>query len=226
MATSGVITGTMTARQVITAAMQDIGALGRSQTVNASDLALCIRHLNWMLKEWQADGINLWREKEWTAVWPADVAEGDLNPSIQDVMEVRYDDGTTERQLARWEMGDYQQLPVKTSSGTPTIYAVTRGLSAMRMRLWHVPTTNINLIITGARVVEDVTDAAQTLDIPQEWLSTVVANLGARLIMPFKLEDQNGPLLREAARLYALLRSYDRPASYFMYPESRGAYYG
>lgn len=226
MATSGVTTGTMNVRAVITAAMQDAGALGRNQAVNASDLVLCIRHLNWMLKEWQADGVNLWREKTSDLVWEADVAEGDLSPSIQDVMTVSYDNGTSERLLTRMEPGQYQAMPNKASPGFPTVYSVTRGLSAMRMRLWPVPTTDIDLIITYARVVEDVTDANQTLDIPQEWLSTVVANLGARLIMPFKLEDPNGVLLREAARLYATLRAYDRPSSYTIEPYGAGIGWG
>jgi hypothetical protein len=209
MPTSGVTTGTMNARAVIGAAMQDIGVLGRNQTVSGSDLTLGIRHLNWMLKEWQADGLNLWREKTSDLVWP-------------DVLSVRYDNGSTERALEPWSLGKYEMLPDKASAGNPTIYSVTRGLSATRMRLWPVPTADIDLIVTYARVAEDVTNANETLDIPQEWLSTVVANLAARLVMPFKVEDQNLMVIREAARLYAQLRAHDRPATYTIEPEGAG----
>lgn len=53
MATSGSYDYSVTAAQIIVAAMEDIGMLDPGQTINANDQATCLRRLNFIAKQWQ-----------------------------------------------------------------------------------------------------------------------------------------------------------------------------
>ena len=53
MATSGSYDYSVTAANIITAAMEDIGMLDPGQTINSNDQATCLRRLNFIAKQWQ-----------------------------------------------------------------------------------------------------------------------------------------------------------------------------
>lgn len=217
MATSGVISGLMTARDIVTAALQDLGVIAAREEASAEDMALGVRHLNWMLKEWMADGCNLWREEEGEVVLPADTSSLTLDPRVVDVLEMRRVVSTTNQmQLARWERADYDCLPNKIAQGAPTCFVPLKLRDAFQVRFWMVPTEDTTILYTAARVIEDVTDPNQNVDAPQEWTSTIVANLASRIMPAFGAQFQNVQTVRLAAQLYQQMRAYDRPASYFM----------
>jgi hypothetical protein len=217
MATSGVISGLMTARDIVTAALQDLAVIAGNEVPNANDMALGIRHLNWMLKEWMADGCNLWREFEDAVVIPANTASVTLDPRVVDVLEMRrVISSTNEMSLSRWERADYDCLPNKIAQGAPTCFVPLKLRDTYEVRFWMVPTVDTTIKYTAARVIEDVADEDDNVDAPQEWTSTIVANLAARLMPAFGEQFQNVQTVRLAAQLYQQMRAYDRPASYFM----------
>ena len=59
MATSGSINLVATRDDIITEALEQLGVLGEGDSPNANQLTSCARTLNYMLKAWQADGVNL-----------------------------------------------------------------------------------------------------------------------------------------------------------------------
>lgn len=219
MATSGSITALDTASDIITDALRELQILSANRSAKASDMELGRRRLLWMLKEWQDDGCNLWRQAEADISWPAATAVGDLSPDINDITTLDLVTGTdTTRPLTRWEIGQYNDLPNKAVAGSPTIYCITQGLTGARLRLWPVPAGIVSLIASYTRVIEDVAAISDNLDVPQKYTRTVMMNLAAALVPAFG--RANAPesviVLREAARLYQLMRAADRPASYFM----------
>jgi hypothetical protein len=213
--TSGTITTTDTVRDIAKDALIELEVIGANEEPSAEDMALCVRRLNWMLKDWQNDGVNLWRQSEVDITWPAETAEGDVSPSINDILELRYI-GDYERQLTRWELADYASLPNKTSPGLPSIFCVTEGLSGARLRLWPVPASESALRATVSRVIEDVTNANETIDVPQKYTRTVMMNLAANVSSAFGRAGTPAGMRAdaEAARLYRIMRAADRPASY------------
>lgn len=214
MATSGTINTTMTGRAVVTRALKLLAVTGAGQTVDAEDGADGLEALNWMLKSMQADGVNMWRESERTLVVAAGSIETLITPRVVDVQSARIVTGY-ERTLARWERGEYDQLPNKTSTGIPSCYFLDQRLDETYMRLWPVPYQDMTVIYTAARVIEDVTDLDQTLDIPQMWLETVCYNLAVNLYPTFGGERIEAVKSR-ADQLYALMLNHDRPASIYM----------
>jgi len=224
MATSGSIAETFTARDVITQAMTLITVLGGGETPSADDAAQGLTQLQWMLKSWQSDGCNLWREEEETIVFPAATETLTLDPRVLDVQEARVEiDPTFQRILARWERGEYITLPNKTAPGSPTIFYFRRKRDTVTMTLWPVPPVETNILCTTARVIEDVTDLDQNIDVPQEWCETVTYNLAARLLDTFGITETRpvvaSKIVAMARELYDKLSGFDRPSSVFLQPQ-------
>jgi len=224
MATSGEISGLLNAREIVRRALQMLGVLAAREEASADDMELGVDTLNWMLKEWMADGCNLWREFTDSVVVPANTATVTLDPRVVDVLDARrIVSATNEMQLARWEAGDYQAIPNKIAQGFPTCYVPIKGRDSFQLTFWPVPTSDMTVKYTAARVIEDVTDEDQNVDAPQEWTSTIIANLADRLAPSYGNEFVSVVVTRRAAQLYQQMRAYDRPATYFMGTWNYGA---
>ena len=221
MPSSGVITGTMTARDLCTAAAQDLGAYGAGETLSAADAFDMMLRLNWMLKSLQAKGANLWRVTEGVAEFLIEVGTVTLDPRCVDVLEARFVQSSTfERPLARWELGQYQALPNKAQPGYPTAYYLNKQVGEVTMSLWPVPSADAEIRYTYARVIDDVTDLNETIDAPQEWMETLWTMLAARCVSLFGVTRLDPAavqtIIARAAVLERELLDQDRPASYFM----------
>lgn len=221
MTTSGTISGQLTVSSVVTAAMQELGLLSAGENPTGEETELAIRSLDWMLKSWAAAGANLWRETDGTVIFAADTKTMTLEPYCLDVEEARLVQATNyERPLQRWEKGQYSGLPNKATPGFPSIYVITKMTGAVQMTVWPVPSVSCTILYTYVRVTEDVTDGAQTIDIPQEWTEAVYLGLAARLCQPFGV-TRTDPSTAQivAGRSQALelaLLDQDRPASIYM----------
>lgn len=220
MATSGATTGLDTVRDIVTDALRELQVYGANRQPSNADAAFALRRLNWMLKGWQNDGVNLWRQEDIDLDWTGGMAEGDVSPAINDILSLRFVSDTTERQLTRWEIAQYGTLPNKATVGNPSIYCCTAGLNGLRLRIWPVPADDFTFRASINRRIEDVTDLSETLDVPQQYTETVMMNLAAALAAPFgKANDPNAVVtIRKAAQLYGQMRAADRPASYFLGP--------
>lgn len=229
MALSGDISGTMVARDIARMAMLMIGGPLENGEVTAEDGLTITTVLNYMLKSWQADGCNLWRLSDEEVTFPADTRTVTLDPRVLDVMEARYVGGQTyQRSLARYEWGDYRSLPNKDASGTPTSYTLNKQRTYIDLTIWPVPTVETVIVYSGARVIQDVNDLNDEVDVPQEWIETVITVLAERMIPYFNIDSLSPPVAaRVTARakfLYDKLLDFDRPASAFMKPWGTPAY--
>lgn len=214
MATSGTIDSTMTARQVVTRALKLLAVAGAGQTVSDEDAEDGLEALNFMLKSMQAEGVNLWREEEVTQTFVAGDIETLLTPRPLDVQSARIMTGY-QRTLSRWERGEYDQIPNKTSPGIPSCYFLDQRLDATYMRLWPVQSEDTDVIYTAARVIEDVTALEQNLDVPQMWLECICYMLAVRLY-PLFGSERIAAISAKADEIYSKMLDHDRPASVYM----------
>jgi hypothetical protein len=206
--------------------MEDLGVLASGEVPTAEEGATGMERLNWMLKSWQANGANLWRDTEATATFGAGIATVTLDPRPIDVIEARVVIApTNELPLGRWELAEYRQIPNKTSPGRPVAFTLNKGRDDVTMTVWPVPVAATDVIYSYARVIEDVTDLTQTLDVPQQWAETVWMGLAARLANTFGAA-RTDPASVERITQYAgileqKLLDQDRPASVYMGPVGR-----
>lgn len=220
MTTSGSIAKTMIASEIVAAAMRMLGVLSSGEAPTAEETTDALAELNWMLKSWQGRGLTSWRDTDGSVTFPANTASMPL-PYCLDVMEARYIQSQGyERPLQRWERAQYRQIPNKATAGYPTAYTIEKTTNGIAMLLWPVPRENATILYSYTRVIEDVTDGAQTIDIPQEWLETAYLALAARLATTFGVirTDPNTAqiVMQRAAAMEQLLLDADRPASIYM----------
>jgi hypothetical protein len=207
----------MTATDAVTQAMNDLGVLGIGKEPKSAELEAGIFRLNAMLKSWQAEGVNLWREDDRTITITADTASVALDDDIRQVFGARLI-GDYERILTQWEREDYLSLPVKDSSGDPTVFYVSRQRDNLTAYFWPVPTANSTVKLDCERIVNTIEDGSDTIDVPDAWNETVVAGLAARLAPLFGAGARAQDIKERAASLYARLLDDDRPQSVFIGP--------
>lgn len=85
MATSGIVTFSVTRDLIITDAMFDAGALGVGESIVDSDLQFCARRLNMMVKQWQgrqdfAPGLKMFARKRGDLFLSASTGQYTLGP--------------------------------------------------------------------------------------------------------------------------------------------------
>lgn len=212
MATSGSINYNLTARGVVTQALKKIGVCPVFQaTPSAEDMAQGIAELNMMLKGWQLNGPNLWRQTEGSVTLTATTASFTLSPRPHRVTECRFRD-TGGRDLPMMELTreEYFEMPLKTTTGIPTQYYFDPQVSSAKLYIWPVlaSVTTETIKYTYSRVIEDIDDADDDLDLPQECLEVVMLNLADRLQGTYQQSDDR--LTARAQALYQQFKGMDR----------------
>lgn len=222
MATSGATSGLATAGEIIKLALELLGVVEGPENVEGPNMEMGIRHLNWMLKSWQADGCNLYREFEDTAIITAADPDVALDPRVIEVFEARRVEGSQHIPLVQYSRDEYVLIPNKTQSGTPVAFWIDKGLSTVTLTVWPVPSSNTSVKYTAARVIEDVTAHTQNVDVPQEWTEAIAYGLAARLAHMFGVTEKIPALAQSvtarAEDLYRRLKSADRAGSVFLQP--------
>lgn len=217
MATSGTTVFSNTVRDIVTDALDENAIIRLGTEPRAHEMAKCIRRLAAMLKSWQMKGV-LWKQETISATITANVATVALPVYVRGVNAARYaESATNERQMMRFERDEYYALPNKAASGTPTIYYLNRAEDALVLHVWPVPTANATVKLDIDRAMDTVTDANETLDVPEELTETVYANLAVRCCGVFGIEPRQELVVRARELEREMLDNY-RPASYSLGP--------
>ncbi len=222
MATSGVTDWQVTAGDMVTQAMQELGVLSSGETPEASELSDGIFRLNAMLKSWAGEG-NLFREASGTIVIAGGTGAGTLPQGIRDTSSVRHVvNAAYERPLMRWNRAQYYSMPNRTTVGNPSSYYISDTVGGDEIRIWPVPADDVTLHLDYSRGAEIVTGSTQTLDVPQEWNEAVLYGLASRMANMFgatRLDPGAVSMVTQrGAQLYQELLDRDRPDSYFFEP--------
>lgn len=104
-------------------------------------------------------------------------------------------------------------LSAKAQTGAPLKYMVDRQRTSTTLTFWPIP--NQTGVWTAPysyeRVFQDVTQPSQDIDVPQEWLETVMVNLASRLADDYRLSGPNVDRVRDRAiKLYDMAMTADR----------------
>jgi hypothetical protein len=215
-------------RDVIEEALGLLGVAAPGDGVVAEEEGASIRALNGLLRSLQTQGANLWRITDIVT----DVAGGTNEVAfagVIDIMSARWTDVNAgvavsyERSLAPWTRAQYDELPTKATTGTPTTWTLIKGRSAVSARLWPIPLLAGRLTVTATRRIQDVTALDQGLDIPGELEDAIVWGLADRLALQWPTAPADRSAI--AARAQELSRAaldYDRPQSVYMSPDGAG----
>jgi hypothetical protein len=222
MTTSGVTTWPLTAGQLCRQAALELGVLESGGELSPEELDDCIVRLNGMIKSWSTKA-NLFRETTGTVTLPPDTASGTLPQGVRDISAARLViSATNERPLSPWNRAQYYAFPNRGASGSPTVYYFEKGISGTTLFVWPVPTVSTDIKIDYSRTAETVTDASETVDLPEEWQETILKGLATRIANMFgSLRTDPATVQKvaaEAAVLEQQMFDLDRPDSYFLEP--------
>jgi hypothetical protein len=210
MATSGSTDFTMNARAVIKYALEKLVVIAPEEEPSAADMVSCKTDLNMMLKGWQRTAPSLFRKAVGSVTLVANTTAYTLSPRPFRVISARYrsSDGR-DLPMSEWTAEDYEDMPVKTSTGIPTAFYVDYQRDSVIMNVWQplaaVTTETIRYVYQ--RRFEDVDALENDIDVPQEHLDLVGYNLAHRVAIQYgkagspthaKVEEMAGYLLREA----------------------------
>lgn len=215
MALSGTITSSLTANQIVTTALELLGNIEPGDAAPAHLAALGLKHLNWQLKTWQTQGVcDGWRTEDLELSILAATKATTLVTNYLDLTNVRYrDSDDIDTDLTQYSLQEYAALPDKDTVGEPTAYAIRKTRTSLILYLWPVSASAITIVSDASRVMQDVTDLAQDVDLPQEWTECCFYALAARMAIPCGLTVSDparyGEIKARAADLFATLKSFD-----------------
>ena len=226
MATSGTTTYSLTARQLVEYALKKINMVPANQSPSAQMAERALTEMNVMLKRWQMHPA-IWRTTEGaasTVAGTAAVSLSALNPFR--VIDVRYRNPDSGHDIETMELTrqEYQRLPNKTTTGTPTQYFFDHQRASSTLYVWPVTAdAQADAIrITYQRRFDDVTDLSQDVDIAQEHLDTVGHNLAARLADDYGRSGEHiNRIIQRAAVMFEQMQDFDRPEVIRFTPDVR-----
>jgi hypothetical protein len=225
MATSGSIDYSLDARAAITAALELVGTVALGLTPNAENTATALKHANLMLKTWGTQE-RLWIRTEGTVALLAATASYALSAARR-VTSVRRRTSSIDTPLEPMSREEYYDYPAKSATGLPYRYYFDPQRTVRTLYVVGVPdaatAASTTLQYTYLRVIEDIDDLANDIDLPQEWLEAFVYALAARLLIPFRrfVSDplSAAKIEQRATTLYAELSAQDgEDASVFFQP--------
>jgi len=215
--TSGTTEFRMTARDIVTTALEENAILPLGEQPEDIELQKCLLRLNGMVKSWQLKGV-IWKQETISIDQPLNVMSFTLPDYVREVNGARCQiDQWNDRPMQRWERDDYRILPRKDSPGNPTMYYVEPSAKAVTLYVWPVPNRPVTYHLDIDRKMDAITDATQEVDIPDELLETVYSNLAIRCAGIFGVQPAQELAIRAGLLEQEMLDSY-RPASYTMEP--------
>lgn len=161
---------TLTAQEVITGALQEIGAIGAGQTASPDDYSVCLTSLQNILKEMPLHGLS-WPKITvapvalvWSSGTPAQVA---MPADYFGVPVVSFTQAAANIDLDVMSKARYDALlnPTQTALYPTSIYIAPNNIGY----LWPVPTVNPSLSITYQAITLDAAMLV-TPDIVQAWV--------------------------------------------------------
>lgn len=198
MATSGSYDYSVNAGELALASARAINIIDPGESLTSDEQADILQALNLLVKQWQANpnmvnkGLQVWHRKvttldtssvgasnSYTLAPAGDVA---IQVPVNIVSVLRRTSGSKDTLLTPMNKEEYDAIPDKTSTGTPSRYFYERGLSSGVLYFDKTPSdTTIDYVITYVCPLEDLDASTDDFDFPQEWYRALKWNLAAEI---------------------------------------------
>lgn len=217
--------------QIINAALRILNVYTEAYTPSSFEMESAAETLNLMIKSWQTDGLQLWTRRTKSVTLVSGTQSYTLGPSGTVVMDrplrilsatIKQTSTGDEYELTQISRKEYHTLSDKTSSGTPTSFLYDPQLTNGVLYLWPViNTSGYTAELLYLKPYDDLDEATNDLEFPQEWLEPIKYGLAARLCDEYsKPLPERGFLWNKAERMKAEVNSADvESAPTYFYPD-------
>lgn len=227
---------------IIKRALRIIGALGTGETPDSAAVTEAAQALNDVLKEWQADGLHLWRRA--TTVLTAVVNDGQYNigdagdidaPAPYKLLDVYRRTGTgtsiLDIQMLPYTRQQWDAIPNKSQTGTPIAWhfqpaPASTGIEVGTLYVWPIPDSNFVTTNTGkfnityTATLQDFDSSSDNPDIPKYVINALVWALADQLQYEYGVAIADRAQITKKAQIHkAIAFSYDQEeGSLFLSP--------
>ena len=185
-------TGTQTVSDICTHALRIAGVSAIDEPVTSEAMDIAIRELENMLKAWQAKRYLTWTYTAGSLALTT-AASYTLSPARPyRILSARFNGGSTEIPMVEMTRAEYDELPNKTATGTPTQFHWDKSKETGTFYVWPVlsAASGQTVEFTYERELEDIAGPSDVIDVPGEWWDAVAYNLASRMQIAFKISDQ------------------------------------
>ena len=212
MPVSGSTDFTLNARDVVTYAFKQLRVARAGEPIDAEDMSDGLEALNLMLKSWQVDMPNLWRQTNGSLPLVANTASYNMAAAFR-IKSARLRQSGRDIPMHLLTREEYEEIPLKTSTGFPTQYYFDPQRDTGVLYLWPVlgSVSGETVEYTYQRRFYDVDTPDDSIDLPQEYLMGVGWNLAEALLESYgKADPTSKRIMAMAARHRNSLQSADR----------------
>ena len=222
MAISGTTSFNLAIDDIINEAFAHIGG----EAILGEDVIEARRSLDLLLREWQNKGFSLWKTALGTFTASTSDASTTLPTDLIDVIMATVRKGSTDMELQRLTMGDYERLPTKSTTGRPVQYAIQHGTAAQSMYLWPLAdvadTYTIRYRYFG--YTDDNSKSTYNADVPTRMLPALTSGLAYKMAIKRPGIDINRIQMLKGIYDEIFLTAFDADrerASFFARPSFR-----
>lgn len=218
---------TVSRDEIITDALELCGAIAAGDEPSDEDAVSVGRSLNFLIKAWQTEGINVWA----ISSIPVALEQGTVEYSLSErpiriLNGVWRNESDVDIPLTIWSREEYWRLSNKNSEGSPLNVFYDRKKEEGILYVWQAPRDDNQELILQAQVGLDT--SLDNVDFPAEYFLALSYNL-ARVIAPkygLPIADSNR-IERIAYDLYEDALGYNRgDTSLYLEPDNQGGRYG
>lgn len=206
--------------QIITRALRIIGAIGQGETPSATAVTEATEVLNDLVKEWEADGMQLWCIKQYSMPYTASVSAYTVGTGstlnqiapLKIIQAWQHSVSHLDTPVLLITRHEYNMLGSKATEGQPSQlwYNPPGEISGTEnqgtLTLYVTPdtncATNYTLGFTGVRPIADFDAASDVMDFPQYWGNAVVWGLADQLCYEYGLALSERSMLAKKAEFY------------------------
>lgn len=178
MATSGTVTFSLNADEIIREASELVGG----EPLLGNELRSARRALNLLLLEWQNRNILLWKITQTIVTLVSATQSYTLTSGTVDTLGFVLTRASLDVPMTRLSFAEWLQIPNKYQTGRPLQYFVDRQRAAPVLYVWPRPENSTDQVKFWRHVkIDDVTALAQDIDVPVRFYPALARGLAMKI---------------------------------------------
>lgn len=184
----------ISARTIITDALQMLGILGATDPLSAEDASLGLRMLNYIVDAWNVEKLYIYATTTVNASFSGSTAT--IGPAMTfntdrpvSLISCFYRIGTTDYPVEIIDVNQYNSIMQKSSTGSyPLVMYYDNGSPNGNVYVWPVPTSSTAYYITVNSQLDEFADLDTEYDLPQGYARALIPTLAEDIAPAFQTE--------------------------------------